>query len=371
MTIDEKRKNKVIVIGDELFGEILVKELFRYTKISILFVSSKNAVLQHIKTSFSSRVEVQKNRRWNKQTLIELFQQAKAVIVTDTSKLTKDFLILNAAIEAKIHYLDISNSCGYIEEVHKNHTKIREAGIAVFTGFSSTGICSLLMAKDLEQHFDIISEINTAHLLDNTSYQGGNLVKQIIERCKIPTQILEEGILKRVPPWSGRELFPFLGTIGVHNVYNINSPELFYFSRCYTLKRFSSKIGFESKLLNYLLELPSFIAAITHQMALTLASWQEQKPFSAYNQSTGSSAVGVRLRGGRWHKNTEVTAVFFAPNQTHRLIIFPVTLAVEYLLSGQIGMRGVINPVSWIGSREFFTMAKERGFQYLTKVEVK
>lgn len=364
----ESSAKTVIILGTNFLGELAAEELIKYTQFKILFAGQNRNILNKTAKLFPSRWTIKYLPKINKESLQKLFKEGNAVIATLQPERYPDLLILQSAMEAGIDYLDTSICKEYIEQVFNLHSKVRQNAISAFPGYS-LGALSILMAKELEQHLDVIRDVALTHFFANSAPKSSELVRMILERLKNNVLFVEEGEQKTTKSWNKRYNFTFLEDTALKQIYDFDTVDSFFFLRNYPLRNYISKIGFETNIINYLLESSDWIMPVIKQFVVTLASWIEQKETLTQEQTKTSTTTGIRLLGAKWHKNTQVTASFSAPGQGHRIMIFPAALAVEYLLANKTTGKGVINPLLWIGAREFFAIAKERQFQYITQIK--
>ncbi len=208
-------------------------------------------------------------------------------IVINASHPRFNLLIMKQALKAKVHYIDLAGNPEPSEQM-KQDSKWKKAGLVAILGMGEDPGLSNIMARRACDMLDTVSEIKIRDGETSTSeaYPFVALFAPdvFLEEAVSPATYFEDGEMKKNPPMSEKEIYPFPPPIGNVPVYRMNHEEV------HTLPK-------------YLPKKPNFVdfkLALTDEGAFTIKLFQklgllQSKPIKIGDVKISPLSVLLRL----------------------------------------------------------------------------
>jgi saccharopine dehydrogenase (NAD+, L-lysine-forming) len=135
--------------------------------------------------------------------------------------------VMDAALECGAAYLDLAAGD---EDQFQRHDAWRRAGrVAVHGMGEDPGISNVLARVGADR----LDAVETIRVRDGEFSQSDDLplaclfsTETFIEEATSPARLFENGVWREVPPWSGREMYPFPDPVGPQPVYSMAHEEV-------------------------------------------------------------------------------------------------------------------------------------------------
>jgi len=211
--------------------------------------------------------------------------------------------LIEAAIEAGCHYLDLADGRAFVAEVGCFDQAARERGVAVLAGTSTTPALSHAVLDRITGGWRRIDAIRTAISPGNRAPRGLSVVRAILSYAGRPVRLFRNGDWTSAPGWglTRRIAYPGLG----HRAASLcETPDLDLMVERYRPRESAEFFaGLELPVLHYGLVLASL--AVRARLIGSLAPFARPLRFLAallepFGSDRGGMAVGVRgIDGGR------------------------------------------------------------------------
>jgi hypothetical protein len=214
-----ERAFRVVIVGATgVFGSRLVERLAPVDNISIVFVTRNGARAEMLAAAVRTRyptadiTTLAKDRNEiDSQTLRSL--AARVVIDAAGPFQVTGYKLVGAAIEARCHYIDFSDSREFVAGISVFDARAREAGVAVISGASSTPALSHAAIDQLTKGWRRIDTLRVAISPGNRAPRGLAVMQSILSWAGRPVRVFADGGWSERPGWgkSRRLEFPGLG----------------------------------------------------------------------------------------------------------------------------------------------------------------
>lgn len=121
--------------------------------------------------------------------------------------------VIEAAIAASVHYLDLADGREFAKEIGQFDLPAREVGIAVITGASSIPALSHAVIEEITRGWSACHSITVGIFPGNRAPRGLAVVEAILSYVGKPVQVFRQGKWQHVPGWgmTHRMHVPFVG----------------------------------------------------------------------------------------------------------------------------------------------------------------
>ncbi len=109
--------------------------------------------------------------------------------------------VIEAAIAAHCHYIDLADGREFIASIGQFDTAARVAGIAVISGASSIPALSHAVIDDMTEHWQYIDSIYIGIFPGNRAPRGRAVVEAILSYVGKPMRVFRQGEWQDVPGW--------------------------------------------------------------------------------------------------------------------------------------------------------------------------
>lgn len=121
--------------------------------------------------------------------------------------------LIDAAIGARIDYLDLADGRDFVSKFPRFDRQATEAGVSLVTGASSIPALSHAVIDDLTAGWQAIDTIRVGIYPGNRAPRGRSVVEAILSYVGKPVRVFREGQWQEMPGWGGmhREDIPRIG----------------------------------------------------------------------------------------------------------------------------------------------------------------
>ena len=121
--------------------------------------------------------------------------------------------LIDAAIGARVHYVDLADGRDFVAQFPRFDAQAREAGVSLVTGASSIPALSHAVIDELTKGWSAIDSIRIGIYPGNRAPRGRSVVEAILSYVGKPVRVFREGEWQHVPGWGGlhRDEIPRIG----------------------------------------------------------------------------------------------------------------------------------------------------------------
>ena len=361
---------KFLIIGVGAVGQVIAAHLAQDPEVSKVVLSDISLdrakhVADWLKSGKAVAVKVDAGDR---NDLTKAMGQVDIVINATVPRY--NMLIMDVALKSNLHYLDLASDIPY-DSVRKQLSlsdKWKDADLTAIMGLGEDPGISNLLARHLANRMDHVEEIRIRDGDNGTSkeyafpclFSPEVLIDEVLNR----PEIFKDGVLRRLSPLSGEEVYRFPEPVGPLTVFFVDheEPE--------TLSKFIDK---GVRYADFKLALSPEIAQmlrILKQLNLTSKEPIEvkgikvapkdvllsllPKPADLAGKVEGYSCIAVEVTGQKAGKHVRALAYAYLSHQeaykkyrvtaTSYLTGTPPAIGAVMLAKGDIKVRGVIPP---------------------------
>jgi saccharopine dehydrogenase-like NADP-dependent oxidoreductase len=256
----------------------------------------------------------------------------------------RDTRVLQACIDAGVHYVDVSDHPSYTRKAIALQSKAQQAGItAVVNTGIFPGISNSMVRQNVEQ-LDQPESIHLSYVVGGSGGAGLTVMRTTFLGLQRPFQAWLKGRWQTVKPYSQRETIEFPAPYGRSGVYWFDMPETFTLAQAFPVANVVTKFGTVPDFYNYL---TWSVARGWHPWLLRQAAVIEflsQVSYAMTQVTDRFSGIGVAIR-------SEVSGLKDGqPATSISTLVHPHTAIaagcgtgsiVQLLLSGQLSKPGV------------------------------
>ncbi len=163
--------------------------------------------------------------------------------------------LVEAAIGARVHYLDRADSRAFVADIGRFDSAARAVGIAVFSGASSTPALSHAVLDNLTSAWLSVDSVDVAIVPGNRTPKGRSVIDGILSWVGQPVLVFRDGGWQEARGWSGPRPIVIEG-LRRRRAYLADVPDLDLLHRRYEPRvRAGFDAGMELGLLNRLIGL--------------------------------------------------------------------------------------------------------------------
>ncbi len=229
---------KVLIIGAGGVGQVVTHKCAQVPEVfeEICLASRTVSKCEHIASQIHTPIRTERVDADNVPELVSLFKDFKPDVVINVALPYQDLTIMDACLEAKVHYVDTANYEPRDEARFcykwqwEYHERFKKAGLMALLGSGfDPGVTNVFTAYALKHHFDEIDE------LDIIDVNGGNHGLKFatnfnpeinIREITAPCRHWENGEFVETPPMSKSRKFECPENVGTYNIYRLYHEEL-------------------------------------------------------------------------------------------------------------------------------------------------
>ncbi len=275
----------------------------------------------------------------------------------------RDTRVLQACIEAGVHYVDVSDHPSYTRKAIALQSAAHQAGItAVVNTGIFPGISNSMVRLSVEQ-LDQPESIHLSYVVGGSGGAGLTVMRTTFLGLQRPFQAWLRGAWQTVNPYSDRETIAFPAPYGRTGVYWFDMPETFTLAQTFPVATVVTKFGTVPDFYNYL---TWSVARGWHPWLLrqtAVIEFLSQVSYAMTQVTDRFSGIGVAIRaevsGLKDGRPTQSVSTLVHPN-TAIAAGYGTGSVVQLLLSGQLSKPGVWPVEAALSTDLFLQTMQER-----------
>ncbi len=226
----EKRPAVLVIGGSGVFGSHLCRRLARLKlyRICVGGRSAQNAggllgELMAIDPQCAAEFVEVDRAGLDGERLVQL----SVLAVVDAAGPFQDcsYTVVNAAIAARVHYIDLSDARAFVKGIRAFGDDAKAAGICVLTGASSTPAISNALIREMTTGWQSVDRILVAILPGNHAPRGRSVMAAILSWVGEPVPVFDDGRWQVQSGWSWTRKVA-LGSLRRRNAALAETPDL-------------------------------------------------------------------------------------------------------------------------------------------------
>jgi lysine 6-dehydrogenase len=309
-----------------------------------------------------------------------------AAAVVHCAPYTLNMAVMEAALRARCHYLDLGGLFHTTRRQLRHHGEFRRAGLLAVLGMGSAPGISNVLARAAADPLRRVRSIGVYNGGDDSTRYASPLPfafspATVLDEFTLPPIVFEHGRFRRVPPLSGDEDFPFgLGTQRVRFSLHSEVATLPLTYRSKGIRRCAFKIAYDPELvrrLRLLIDLgltdrqPGPRGVAPRDVLLDCFRRLPPPPDVVDDRDTLAVVVAGEDDRGRVTIRYDLTArAQKRPplSAVARDTGFAPAIVVRMILDGRIEERGVLPPERCVPAGELLAELAERGMRARRRV---
>ena len=208
----------------------------------------------------------------------------------------RDAGVLKTCIEAGVNYTDVSDSRSFTRRALDCREIAKNAGVtAIINTGIFPGVSNSMVRRDVEQ-LDTAEHIHLSYVVGGSGGAGVTVMRTTFLGLQTPFDVLVDGKLQQIKPYTDRETIEFPAPYGKTGVYWFDMPEAITLPETFPVKTVITKFGTSPDLYNHL---TWFVAKYWPDSWLKNNSVIEFLSYVSYGMTAVSnnfSGVGVAVR---------------------------------------------------------------------------
>ena len=349
----------VVLGGAGDMGSYVVRDLVEYTDARVTIADYRVKQARRLATRLGERATGIFVDARNRDSLLGAMRDADAVVGCIGPFYAFAPRIAREAIRAGVHYVDIGDDYGPMEELFFLHEDAQAAGTTVITGLGWTPGLSNILARRAADQLHEVDEIKVSWVGGAADSQGLAVIKHVLYAITGNVPTYRDGQWLEVPARSGRERVEFPEPLGTIEVFHCGHPEPLTVPRYISARTVSLK-GSLTPRWNVLL------ASLFVRLGLTRTPTRIERLARLVHSIEGLfRAGGIPLSGLRvdvtgLKDGQEWTYSFAATDKMGRLTGIPAAIGAVMLARGEIEARGVFAPEGCIDPEPFLAELTKR-----------
>ena len=226
---------KVLLLGVGAVGSVIARHLAGHAAITSLTLADRDTTrARALAPELGGRVTVVDADAADPDALARLCRGHGLLVNAVLPRFNGE--LMDAALAAGGHYVDLAAG---EEDQFRRDADWRSAGRIALHGMGEDPGISNVMAR---AGADRLDQVDSIRVRDGEFSESGDLplaclfsIETFIEEAVAPPRVFEAGAWRTLPPWSGREIYPFPPPVGPQPVYTLVHEEV------ETLPRFIGK----------------------------------------------------------------------------------------------------------------------------------
>ncbi|MCC3430961.1 MAG: saccharopine dehydrogenase NADP-binding domain-containing protein [Microcoleus sp. PH2017_04_SCI_O_A] len=208
----------------------------------------------------------------------------------------RDAGVLKTCIEAGVNYTDVSDSRSFTRRALDCRELAKNAGVtAIINTGIFPGVSNSMVRRDVEQ-LDTAEHIHLSYVVGGSGGAGVTVMRTTFLGLQTPFDVLVDGKLQQIKPYTDRETIEFPAPYGKTGVYWFDMPEAITLPETFPVKTVITKFGTSPDLYNHL---TWFVAKYWPDSWLKNNSVIEFLSYVSYGMTSVTnnfSGVGVAVR---------------------------------------------------------------------------
>ncbi len=309
MLIHDEKPKILILGGYGTFGKKITTKLAEDPHLQVIVAGRS---LQKAQTLVDSIHKKNPNANvkalvldWHKNDFSEKLKGNADVVIHSAGPFQgQDYIVAQACIDLKIHYLDLADGRDFVTHIGQLDAKAKENGVVVISGASSVPGLSSVIIDTYAPRFAILREIEFGIASANKIERGDATITGILGYLGKPFQRLENGQWKTVFGWQNLHRHYYGDNIGLRWHGNLDIPDLALLPARYpSLKSVVFHAGLEVSFLHLTMWHMSWLSrakvvrdwAFFHKSITAMSRW-----FSRYGSDVGGMYVTMKGSSQRY-----------------------------------------------------------------------
>ncbi|WP_293352876.1 MULTISPECIES: saccharopine dehydrogenase NADP-binding domain-containing protein [unclassified Microcoleus] len=288
--------NRVLIVGGRgRIGSSVAQDILTYTDAEIT-VTGRNPEGSILPGLPPDRVQYQALDLADSAALRQAVSSSNLVVHCAGPFHYRDAGLLKTCIEAGVNYTDVSDSRSFTRRALDCRELAKNAGVtAIINTGIFPGVSNSMVRRDVEE-LDTAEHIHLSYVVGGSGGAGVTVMRTTFLGLQTPFDVLVDGKLQQIKPYTDREMIEFPAPYGKTGVYWFDMPEAITLPETFPVKTVITKFGTSPDLYNHL---TWFVAKYWPDSWLKNNSVIEFLSYVSYGMTAVSnnfSGVGVAVR---------------------------------------------------------------------------
>lgn len=278
--------------------------------------------------------------------------------------------VMAACLETGTHYIDLGGLYHYTLKQLKWHPKFHKAGLTAVLGMGAApGLTNVLAAYGASALSRIDAIEIRIGMIDRSTYRqisplsNSYSLQTILEECSWPAAIYQNGKMRFVEPFAGRELYKFPAPVGMQKPqYTIHS-ELATLPQALKAKNVFFKIAFDDDFVEKVQTLRAVGLLNKENLPTTIAILKRLRP-AIPSRIEQYEIIQVLVKGHKGMQPCMIRMEAHVPAMGETVdkdTAVPASIVAQQLARGEMVERGVFPPETIVQPEGLFEELCERG----------
>jgi len=341
---------KILVIGGRgYFGRLLIDDLLRNTKCTLVVASRQTVRSNHFETVVADLRDP--------DSLERALGGVKIAICAAGPYQTLPATFAELCLKRGIHYIDLADDRAFVKKVRSLAADRENVASAVCTGWSTVSALTGLLAGIASGGMTAIDYIHIQMAPGNRGARHTATIASLMHSVGQPFIICRDGKAQRVIGWSEPRSFVFPSPVGKRQGYLVDVPDHEILPRLFGARTVEFRASSELPILNRCMSVLQrtrrnwVSSSRLLQRAAGLLSW--------VGHDWG--AIGVEVSGAVVRR-----ACIVADSHGERIAVMPASVMAVALSSG-VQRSGLISYTGWLTEEQLRRECEKRGFRLVVE----
>lgn len=269
------------------------------------------------------------------------------------------------ASQKGVHYIDICDDPTYLSSLYEHKDLFASSKAVALSGLSSLPGISVLLMESIRSQFDHIEDISIGLFIGNKNQKGRAAVTSAIKNLSRAATFIEDGKLRSVSSWSNAIDYAYPAPIGVVPSYSFPTPDAILFSKYYSCKNLSVRVGFEWALARTVFSFFKSVSDFGYQRLVEKITTTLYPIFSmGHFIGSEGGCVSLIVCGTKGDQTINIRASLRSDRKGQRMASIPAVIAAEAIARGELKSAGLLDLNQWIKPDLFFQRMSEKGMMF-------
>ncbi|HEY9824839.1 MAG TPA: saccharopine dehydrogenase NADP-binding domain-containing protein, partial [Stenomitos sp.] len=244
---------RVLIIGGSgRIGSSIAEDLLKYTAVEITITGRNLTTGASVSNRLGERVKFLALDLDQPQEISPAVAEADLVIDTAGPFYHRSLAVLQACIDRRVNYLDVSDERGFTQRALGLHEAAQAASI---TAIVNTGVfpgISNSMAREGVENLDTCDTIHLSYIVAGSGGAGVTVMRTTFIGLQRPFKAWLKGKWQEVKPYTAPEVLDFPPPYGRSRVYWYDMPEAFTLAQSFPVQSVFTKFGITPGFYNHL-----------------------------------------------------------------------------------------------------------------------
>jgi hypothetical protein len=357
----EPERPKIVVYGGSgFFGRLVVQDLLHHSDAEII-IASRDPKNINFKLKDPTRIKYFISDINDSESIEKVIDGTDVVVCCIGPFQGMSLNLLNACINKKVHYVDVADDRDFLLNAYQFEESIDDSGIKAFIGGSVIPGLSMLLSKYCLLKNTSVDKVKICITPGTKHVRGPGSFACLLDTLGNHIQTVENGELKSVDGWSGREKIEFPKPIGDRHVYYVvDTPDYYLQPKILGASTVQFKIGAE---FDYLNKCQAIMGKLKETFGLRSLNFLIPlfRKIIAFAGIFGTTRGGVIVETQKFSEPNSKYSLSISARSHGEIIpaILP-SIAVIKLLKKQINETGIVNLAHWLDQNELIAECKKR-----------